>query len=62
MAYALGFNEQNFDYVGDAYNITLKEDCAVPHFFHIADSWIPTLPNDILQITGALIVAFAGHI
>ena len=62
MAYALGFNIENYDYVGDAYNITLKEDCAVPHFFNIADSWASTLPNDILQIFGALIVALAGQI
>jgi hypothetical protein len=47
MAYTLGTNEENYDYVGDAYNITLKEDCAVPHYFHIADFWLSTLLIDV---------------
>lgn len=45
MAYALGHHEDQFDFVGEASNLTLKKDCGLKFYGDASDPKLNFLPE-----------------
>lgn len=58
--YSLGHDPDHYDYVGEARNASLKEDCSLQFYFNLYDATVSMAPDTILWVLSTTTLVMAG--